>query len=171
MRDQILHAAVTVLVQRGLNGWTVDEVAKEAGCAKGLVNYHHRSKHDLLIRVAERLRDERWTRRIEACRTKQPLDRLWQTLMEEVRSGRFAAWVSLIGSAPDIRAASHAGADRQGDLATTLGQSLELGPVLRGKEGLIAAALDGLQIALLQGEPPTRLEEAYHRFWLTLLDM
>src|SRR3990172_3106365 len=96
MKDTILNAAVRVLVRNGLNNWTVAEVAKEAGCAKGLINYHYRSKQALLQHAAATLRDDRWTRRQAAVTTEGTgaLDRLWATLLEEVQTGRFAAGVS-----------------------------------------------------------------------------
>jgi len=56
MKDAILGAAIEVVALHGLNNWTVEEVANRARCAKGLVNYHYRSKQDLLVQVAETIR-------------------------------------------------------------------------------------------------------------------
>jgi hypothetical protein len=42
---------------------------------------------------------------------------------------------------------------------------------LTSHAGLIAAILDGITLRLLEGVDPASLEEGYHRFWLTLLDM
>lgn len=170
MKNKIITAASQVLVQRGLNAWTVDEVARKAHCAKGLVNYHHGSKHALLERVAQFLRDERWFERREAAQGETPLDRLWQTVIDEVNSGRFPAWLSLISAGGSLRSAA-AGTDEQSaELSRALGRALRLGDELLPRRELIAAALDGLGLQLLQGGDPGRLEETYHRFWVTVLD-
>ena len=49
MKLRIVEASERVLIEQGLEGWTVEGVAREAGCAKGLVHYHHRTKGALLI--------------------------------------------------------------------------------------------------------------------------
>ena len=171
MRDNILQSATSVLVQRGLNGWTVDEISRRAGCAKGLVNYHYRSKQQLLERVAELLREDRWARRLSAARETKPLDALWQTLIEEAGSGRFSAWLSLLTGDARIRQAARTPNQHAESVARSLGESLGLGEQLAEHAGLIAATLDGISLRLLEGAEPATVEEAYHRFWLTLLDM
>lgn len=171
MRDPILQAATKVLVQRGLNGWTVDEVAKKADCAKGLVNYHYRSKQQLLERVAELLREDRWSKRLTATKGSKPLDTLWATLIEEVHSGRFSAWLSLLTGDTRLRQAARTPQQHAEAMCRSLGESLGLGDQLAEHASLVAATLDGLCLRLLEGVDPSTLEEAYHRFWLTLLDM
>ena len=66
MKEAILSAAIDVLAIHGLNSWTVEEVANRAHCAKGLVNYHYRTKQELLGTAAQTLRDDR-TARLDAC--------------------------------------------------------------------------------------------------------
>lgn len=171
MRDRILNAATTVLIQRGLNGWTVDEVARKAECAKGLVNYHYRSKQQLLERIAELLREDRWVKRIAATRKPKPLDLLWQTLIDEVSSGRFSAWLSLLAAGEKLRQSARTPLQLAETLCRTLGESLGLGDQLESHGPLVAAALDGISLRLLEGADPSTLEEVYHRFWLTLLEM
>ncbi|HEV8148698.1 MAG TPA: helix-turn-helix domain-containing protein, partial [Gemmatimonadales bacterium] len=97
MKDTILAAAIEVVALHGLNNWTVEEVANRAHCAKGLINYHYRSKQALLQCAAETLRDDRAAHRLAAIQTpgSAALDRLWTVLLEEVESGWFAAWISL----------------------------------------------------------------------------
>lgn len=171
MRDRILNAATAVLVQHGLNGWTVDEVARKADCAKGLVNYHYRSKQHLLERIAELLRENRWAKRLATTRKPKPLDLLWQTLIDEVGSGRFSAWLSLLVAGEKLRHAARTPLQHAETLCRALGESLGLGDQLASHGPLVAAALDGISLRLLEGTDPSALEEVYHRFWLTLLDM
>lgn len=168
MKDTILSAAISVLADDGLNNWTVEEVADRAHCAKGLVNYHFRSKQDLLARAAESLRDDRQARRLAAfqARGATALDRLWQQLTEEVRSGWYAAWLALAVADEPLRNAAR---NTEGDglaRAASLALGVELPPEAAV---LIPTVLDGLQLQLLLGAKPSLALEAYHRFWVTLL--
>jgi TetR/AcrR family transcriptional regulator, transcriptional repressor of bet genes len=168
MKDAILGAAIEVIALHGLNNWTVEEVANRARCAKGLVNYHYRTKQELLIRSAETLRDDRSARRLAAIATSgtAALDRLWAALTQEVESGWFAAWTSLLAADGALRGAAAERPAETETFALTLGKSLGLGDQLANQASLIQAALDGLQLRLLQGASVAETEEAYHRFWL-----
>ena len=171
MKDAILGAAIEVIALHGLNNWTVEEVANRAHCAKGLVNYHYRSKQELLARSAETIRNDRSARRLAAVGVSgtAALDRLWAALVQEVESGWFAAWISLLATDGPLRAAA---AERPADseaFALMVGRSLGLGEQLKERAALIQASLDGLQLRLLQGAPPGETEEAYQVFWLSML--
>ena len=92
-QETIVEAAIAVLQERYLTDWTVDFVASQAGCAKGLVLYHFKSKEALLGRVAERVREGQSSRRVEAMAKVQgsaALDRLWQVLAADVRPADLA---------------------------------------------------------------------------------
>jgi len=91
--------------------------------------------------------------------------------MQEVDSGRFAAWLGLLSADAPLRGASTARLSQPSELAEALGAALGLGTDLVPKASLIAAALDGLELRLLEGAVRDHAEEAYHRFWMTLLEM
>ena len=169
MKDTILSAAIEVIVLHGLNNWTVEEVANRAHCAKGLVNYHYRSKQELLVLSAETLRDDRSARRLAAVSVtgSSALDRLWAALIQEVESGWFAAWASLLAADGALRSAAAERPAETQSFAASLGRALGLGDQLKKRASLIQAALDGLQLRLLQGASVGETEEAYHRFWLS----
>ena len=171
MKDAILGAAIDVIALHGLNNWTVEEVANRAHCAKGLVNYHYRSKQDLLVRSSETLRDDRLARRLAAIGVhgSAALDRLWAVLVQEVESGWYAAWLSLLAADGPLRTAAAEQPANMESFAQTLSRSLGLGDQLGRQAPLIQSVLDGLQLRLLQGAPPGETEEAYHRFWLSML--
>ena len=171
MKEAILGAAIEVIVLHGLNNWTVEEVANRAHCAKGLVNYHYRSKQELLVQVAHTIRDDRSARRLAAIQTAgtQALDRLWTALTLEIESGWFAAWISLLAADGILRDAARANPRDRLAFADGLGRALDLGDLLVPRADLIDAALNGLQLALLQGASGRTAEEDYHRFWLTVL--
>lgn len=171
MKDAILGAAIEVVAIHGLNNWTVEEVANRARCAKGLVNYHYRSKQDLLVQVAETVRDDRSARRLAAVQSSgaTALDRLWETLVGEVESGWFGARLSFLATGGPLRTAAGPAPKSAAAFALTLGKALDLDDHLLPRASLIEATLDGLQLGLLQGVPPAAMEEDYHRFWLTVL--
>lgn len=169
MRDAITDAAARVLVRDGLAGWSVDRVALEAGCAKGLVHYHHGTKRELLQRVATSLAAARQAHRVTALTSAgaAALDRLWLALVREVRSGEFAAWCA-IAAAPKIEGPPSRATDSEA-LAAAVARALDLAPWDPARAILLPAALDGLQLALLLGAPESQVREAYHLLWLTLL--
>ena len=63
MKSEIVRASRDLLVRHGLGGWTIEEVSKQAPCAKGLVIYHFQSRANLLAETAVLLRQERMVRR------------------------------------------------------------------------------------------------------------
>jgi len=158
-----------VLLREGLAGWSVDLVAAEAGCAKGLVHYHHGSKKALLGAVAARLERERQARRLTALSGTgaAALDRLWNTLEDEVRKGAWAAWAALVAE-PGIASPVEAPVDLAA-LGAAVSRALEVPPLDPDAARLVASALDGFQLALARGTPPDAVLEAYHRLWLSLL--
>jgi AcrR family transcriptional regulator len=172
VKDTILSAAIEVIALHGLNNWTVEEVANRAHCAKGLVNYHYRSKLELLTLAAETLRDDRCARRLAAVQVRgsQALDRLWETLIQEVERGWFAAWLSLLAADDPLRKAAAQQPEQDAGLAAALGRSLGLGDELVPHGALIQAALDGFELRLLAGAPAKETEEGYQRFWLTVVE-
>jgi len=152
-----------------LAGWSVDLVAAEAGCAKGLVHYHHGSKKALLGAVAGRLDRERQARRLAALSGTgaAALDRLWNSLEDEVRKGAWAAWAALVAE-PGIESPVETPADLAA-LGAAVSRALEVPPLGPDATRLVASALDGLQLALARGTPSEAVLEAYHSLWLSLL--
>jgi len=171
MYDGILSAAVTLVRQHGLHGWSLEMVATSAGCAKGLVNYHFGTKDTLLGQVRQRLEFDRREARLLALSGATgagALDRLWEVLEQEVVSGGFGAWLDLVRHfGPSTDGAQSADDDR---LATTAARSLGVAEQeLAEPARFLGPALDGLQLRLLQGENPARVREGFERLWLGVL--
>ena len=170
IRDGILTATVDLLIDRGLQGWTLEAVAARTPCAKGLVNYHFGSKHRLLGLVAERVRSRRVVERGRALQEDgaKALDALWLVLTEEVRAGRFALWLALLGHRPTATSAALTPDVLQeltGAAATVLAVPAS-NPLL----GTFPAMLDGFQLLLLQERPEAEVRELYDRWLLTLIE-
>jgi AcrR family transcriptional regulator len=54
-RNQILDAAARLFARKGYKGATIREIAHEAGVAEGTIYNYFDSKHDLLIRLPQRI--------------------------------------------------------------------------------------------------------------------
>lgn len=169
-REAILEGTVTVLTEGNLTDWTVDSVAAKVKCAKGLVLYHFRSKEGLLLLAAERVREKHASRRITAVqgqRGTQALDRLWDDMTKEVRSGAFGLWVTLVGHSPTRKAASRTAAHDEGivkALAAALGISPDAVTL-----AMAPSALDGFGFDLLQGRLAADVRDRYDSYWLGVL--
>lgn len=178
-RATILDAAERLLRRGG--GGTVDEVAREAGCAKGLVHYHFKTKAALLAAAAGRLAEKRRSRWAEAFRTPSPdaaIQQSWTLLVSESRDGTIRAWTALAAqrdkatdravSLESIRfSATIAGA------AAGLLQDLGLVPTVSPEELglLLAGVVHGMGVQLEAGVEPGRLQGAYAAAWLGLLSL
>lgn len=55
-RTQILDAAETVFMERGVSGASLEEIARAAGVTRGAVYWHFRNKIDLFQALLERVR-------------------------------------------------------------------------------------------------------------------
>jgi AcrR family transcriptional regulator len=170
-KDRIVGAAIAALVEIGLTDWTVDQAAKRAECAKGLIIYHFQSKVRLLQVVAAQVRDER-TARLAASIERSgadALDDLWEALADEVRSGRFALWLALLADRQVAHSAIIDTSTRQHlitSIASAIGFTAETVELQQ-----VPTFLDGIQIQLLMGTTaPEALREQYDGFWLQLLN-
>ena len=169
--DSIVAAGVAAIHDSNLTDWTVESVATKAGCAKGLVLYHFKSKDALLVRIAERLRRVQAEKRLSALKIgpkgAAALDRLWAALASEVKVGTFGLWVGLLGD-PRSRKAAARPDQEVVDLITAAAEALGV-PVDSLALPLIPAALDGLSLELLQGSAPATVREHFDSFWLGVL--
>jgi AcrR family transcriptional regulator len=170
-QDLIVEAGITAIKGTSLTDWTVDSVASGAGCAKGLVLYHFRSKDALLLRIADRVRHNQVRQRLEAIKGGMKgtasLDRLWTALVADVRGGGFGLWVGLLADPRTRKAAARTAEDDSEVLAAS---AAALG-VAAGSLALplIPPALDGYALELLQGHAPADVRERFDSFWLGVL--
>lgn len=171
MQNKILDASASTVREVGLTRWTIDEVARRAGCAKGLVLYHHGSKKKLLEATAASVAANHHAARLEAIRGRSgaaALDSLWATLVDEVRTGWFRAWLALVAWSP--APAGNLPAEPENEaLLLALGRSLTLPADRLPEPEALAALLDGVQVRLLQGDGEAQVLAAYERLWLGLL--
>jgi AcrR family transcriptional regulator len=169
MKDAILTASVDTVVGHGLNEWTVEEVANKARCAKGLVNYHYRSKSELLSQTAEAIAFNRQARRLAAISQDggtPVLDSLWDAIVTEVRSGWFGAWLAFVAGDRATGKPRLELPEFGTQLRSALTRALGLGGDALPEPTVLSAMLDGIALRLHLSEPEDRVKDAYLRLWL-----
>lgn len=151
-RSAILSAAVQTLQRAGLEGFTLDAVARRAGVVKGLLLYHYGSRGRLLRAAASLIaegRDVALSKALEAGSGMQGVDACWEELQKQAEDGTARAWLSLCAAGMVDRSA------RNSDLGEAARQ----------------AVLDGCAAALATGVPLADTRDAYNALWLALLEV
>jgi AcrR family transcriptional regulator len=151
-RSAILAAAVDTLKRGGVEGFTLEGVARRAGVVKGLVLYHYGSRARLLRSAAAQVAAER-AAGLAGALARGPgtaaVDACWDELRRQAEDGTARAWLGLCAAGL---------IDRPGDEAGFEGAARQ-------------AVLDGCAAALAAGAPLADLRDAYHALWLALLDV
>ena len=150
-RSAILAAAVHTLKRGGIEGFTLEAVARRAGVVKGLVLYHYGSRGRLLRTAALEVANERSAGLANALARggTVAVDACWEELRRQAEDGTARAWLGLCAAGligPPGGDAGFEGAARQ-------------------------AVLDGCAAALAAGVPLADLRDGYHALCLALLDL
>lgn len=168
-KSTIVDASIALATEYGLTSWTVEDVSRRAGCAKGLVLYHFRTKDQLLVALAGAVRQRSVAASLEAL-DRPPLEAieaLWQVLVAEVRGGTTALRLSLLGDARTRRAIAPTEAERQ-TLAGAIGHTFGV-PVSDPIVTAIPASWLGFQVQMLEGTPLPAVRDGLDAFWLGIL--
>jgi AcrR family transcriptional regulator len=180
-RKAIMEAAEGLVRSRGARGITIDAVAKQAGCAKGLVHYHYKTKKGLLEAVARHVADQRtkrWRTAFAAPTPRAAIDQSWQLLTQESGEGHLRAWLSLFESGSSlsdqaVREAYSTFSETLGvavtDMMEGLGLHLSISPTEVGWH--LGSVVNGMGLQLLSGADRDALEGAYAAAWLGILSL
>lgn len=137
-----------------------------AGCAKGLVLHHHRSKEQLLTTVAAELSAARWRTWRDALATGDvsALDALWDRLLQAHadRSGRALLELRLAGIEGTLLGPAEAS-----ELAARLARALELSVEELPAPLVLEPLLEGYLLALQRNASKEEVREAFFRYWLS----
>jgi AcrR family transcriptional regulator len=180
-RGTILDATTALLRERRTGNVTTDEVAKRAGCAKGLVHYHFKRKDQLLAAAAARLWDERstaWSAALGGADPKASINAAWDQLRAEASSGTAAVCVAL-GLGSDelvVQSVNSARSALARSMTTSIGSLLGrmgLEPSVPASElgTLLTATAEGIAMQLGSGAKAADLEQAWAAFWVGLLSL
>lgn len=180
-RQAIVAAAEALIKERGVRRTTVDSVAKAAGCAKGLVHYHFKTKRGLMEAVAEHLatsREAAWTRAFRAPTPRSAIQQTWTLLTKESADGTIRAWASLFGlgdNLPDrtVKKLVERFSVTLGEAACRMLVELELRPSVPASEigWLLGAVIGGMGLQMQSGAGRRELEGAYSAAWLGILSL
>lgn len=167
MRDNIIDASVRTLTAAGLEGWSLQQVATAAGCAKGLVIHYFGTKASLLLETGERIAAIRAQRRLQAVGTRGTagIDRLWQVIADDAAMGTAAAALAL---------ASHGIPSRRpgdpADLHAAMALCLGIPPDSLAAPLALTAMLEGVELQLVRGTPGGAVRATFDRLWLSLIE-
>ena len=50
-RDELIAAGIVCLGRGGMAGFTIDQICKQAGISRGLINHHFNTKDELLSAI------------------------------------------------------------------------------------------------------------------------
>jgi len=50
-QQELIEAGIACLGEGGMSAFTIDQICRQAGVSRGLVNHHFRTKDDLLLRI------------------------------------------------------------------------------------------------------------------------
>ena len=151
-RSTILAAAVQTLQREGVEGFTLDAVARRAGVVKGLILYHYASRGRLLRAAASQIAASR-SAAFESALSVVPdaprLEACWAELRRQSEDGTTRAWLSLCGAGLIDRSVN------MGDFENTAREAI----------------VNGSAIALSTGVPLADARDAYDALWLSLLEV
>jgi len=151
-RATILAAAVQTLQRGGLEGFTLEAVARRAGVVKGLILYHYASRGRLLRAAASQIAAARTAaleRALASAAGADGLDSCWAELRRQAEDGTARAWLSLCAAGLIDRSARNA----------------------EFEQAARESILDGAAVALASGVPLADARDAYDALWLALLEV
>jgi len=151
-RSTILAAAVQTLQRAGVEGFTLDAVARRAGVVKGLILYHYASRARLLRAAAAQIAEARTgglERALASAAGAGRVDACWEELRRQAEDGTGRAWLSLSAAGLIDRSARNA----------------------QFEDAARDAILDGAAVALATGVPLADARDAYDALWLALLEV
>ena len=180
-RNTILEAATALVRERRSGEVTTEDVAKRAGCAKGLVHYHFKRKDQLLAAVATRLWDGRsngWASALDAPDPKKSIGNAWSLLRSEASNGTAAACAAL-GLRNDelvVQSVNSGRASFSKSMTNAVDRLLGgmgWAPTVPASElgTLLAATAEGIGLQLGSGADAVELEQAWAAFWVGLLSL
>lgn len=180
-RQAILDATLALLRERRTGDATTDDIAKRAGCAKGLIHYHFKTKHQLLAAAAKHVWSARaaaWADSMGTGDPKTSIGNSWRLLEKESADGT-AAVCAAIGLGTDdlvvqsVNTSRRAFAGALTNATSGLLQRMGLVPTVPpGELGtLLAATVEGISLQLGSGAASEELEQAWAAFWVGLLSL
>jgi TetR/AcrR family transcriptional repressor of bet genes len=103
-RAEIVTAMLTVIASSGYERATIQQIAKQAGLAPGLIHYHFKDKREILIALAKHLSDYVYQRYLQFAESADTAEKRLRAYLEArlgfgagASTDAVAAWV-IVGS-------------------------------------------------------------------------
>jgi AcrR family transcriptional regulator len=99
-RQELIQAGITCLGKGGMSAFTIDQICKQAGVSRGLINHHFKTKEDLLICIYADMTDH-LVQDSNSDEPRQQLAQIIETSFDEQSFNRsnLRAWLSIWGEA------------------------------------------------------------------------
>jgi AcrR family transcriptional regulator len=180
-RAAIIRSATKQLLTGPVTRVTLESVATAAGCAKGLIHYHFKTKDNLLSAAAEQIWDERaaaWKVALDGPDPRAVISAAWALITSEGSRGVSSASAALVMESGDVvvqtvNQAKQRFVSQLGEAADALFRRIGLrSSVPTGEIALLmVAVIDGLGLQVASGTPASTLEPAWHAFWAGILSL
>lgn len=97
-RQELIQAGIICLGKGGMSGFTIDQICKQAGVSRGLINHHFKTKEDLLNCIYTDMTDHL----VQDPRTDDPREQLAEIIETSFDERSFnrsnlRAWLSIWG--------------------------------------------------------------------------
>jgi AcrR family transcriptional regulator len=97
-RQELIQAGITCLGKGGMSAFTIDQICKQAGVSRGLINHHFKTKEELLICIYADMTDH-LVQDSTSDEPRQQLTEIIETSFDEQSFNRsnLRAWLSIWG--------------------------------------------------------------------------
>jgi TetR/AcrR family transcriptional regulator, transcriptional repressor of bet genes len=97
-RQELIQAGITCLGKGGMSAFTIDQICKQAGVSRGLINHHFKTKEDLLICIYADMTDH-LVQDFNSDEPRQQLVEIIETSFDEqsFKPSNLRAWLSIWG--------------------------------------------------------------------------
>jgi TetR/AcrR family transcriptional repressor of bet genes len=97
-RQELIRAGIICLGKGGMSAFTIDQICKQAGVSRGLINHHFKTKEDLLICIYANMTDHM----VQDFKTDEPAQQLAEIIETSFDEHSFnrsnlRAWLSIWG--------------------------------------------------------------------------
>jgi TetR/AcrR family transcriptional repressor of bet genes len=97
-RQELIRAGIICLGKGGMSAFTIDQICKQAGVSRGLINHHFKTKEDLLICIYANMTDHL----VQDFKTDEPAQQLAEIIETSFDEHSFnrsnlRAWLSIWG--------------------------------------------------------------------------
>jgi AcrR family transcriptional regulator len=97
-RQELIQAGITCLGKGGMSAFTIDQICKQAGVSRGLINHHFKTKEDLLTCIYADMTDHL----VQESNSDEPRQQLAQIIEfsfdeQSFNRSNLRAWLSIWG--------------------------------------------------------------------------